>query len=132
MFEVGCRVIRGRDGRSGFIHDMEKQRCPMIEVRWDDTGIKQWLPAEEFRVWDKVEKPEPARVSGNGSTAPAYLKSLRSYERRQPRRVAIEALTENILRLSGKRKNRSLNKVKGLVKQFESGKRLPEYRPKGV
>ena len=77
-FHVGQRVIRKSSERSGFIYGKNRRRVPMLEVRWEDSGLKEWLPAEEFRLWDKSEIPPPTRTTYRGRTTLQYINHIQS------------------------------------------------------
>src|SRR5271167_648943 len=120
QFEVGSRVIRISSGESGFVHDMNKGRVVMVEVRWESTGKKQWLPEEEFRVWDKFSGPVTGPPGGveQQNLFDAAARQKASLEGRAAKRAyweekrRIERLTETLVGLSNNRKTRSRKKAK--------------------
>jgi hypothetical protein len=130
MFEVGDRIIRKSNELCACVTSSEKRRVLMVEVKWDATGLKQWLPAEEFRLWDKSDPPPPVRKTRWGRTTPGYIIGLRSsaqcYHERQQRLAKnstkrLENLTEALCSLSDRKKGRSQNKARKLIKKFNRG-----------
>lgn len=126
-FSVGDRIIRKSSQESGFVHETRKARTLMIEVRWESTGIKQWLPAEEFKAWDKATSPPVVQKTGWGNTTPAYLVELRRQQWKKPDRMQakvldrrIKRLTETLLNLSDKKKSKTKRKAKKLIAAFEN------------
>lgn len=125
MFEVGDRIIRKRDGESGFITDSRTARVLMLEVRWDSSESKQWLPAEEFKAWDRSDPPPPIKTNWTGRTTPAYLVDLR---RRNPvkknpmkeERKAQDKLADDLAGLSGRKPTRSRNKARKMISKFHA------------
>lgn len=125
MFEVGDRIIRKSNQQNGFVKSVEKRRVFMVEVHWD-TGIDQWLPAEEFREWDKSDIPPPVRLSTIGRTTPEYLVDLRRKNPIKPnpakaKKLAAQRLADDLSLLSDRKKNRSRNKAQKLISKFERG-----------
>lgn len=123
MFEVGDRVVRKSTEQAGFVHGVRKNKTLMIEVRWDASGLKIWLPAEEFRVWDKAEVPPPARITSWGRTTPLYLQLLGKAARSKAKRSRIakwnpEAAADKLLQLSAKG-NKGRNKARKLIAKIE-------------
>jgi hypothetical protein len=135
QLEIGSRVIRISTEESGFIHAMNKGRALMVEVRWESTGIKQWLPADQVRIWDKIAAPPPKPLTIWGRTTPEYLVSLRyklahdpavlqAREERKKKQKA-EKLADTLAGLSDRRKGRSKAKAKRLIRKFEKDPRKP-------
>ena len=123
MFEIGDHVIRKSNEQSGFIHDTRKAKVFMVEVRWE-SGIKQWLPAEEFRAWDKSETPPIAPLGYRGRTTPAYISHIRASkqckdERKRrfgkPTKKELEEVGDALMKLAKKKKQRGRNKAKKIV-----------------
>ncbi len=124
MFEVGDRVIRKRDGESGFITDSRTARVLMLEIRWDSTETKQWLPAEEFKAWDRSDAPPPVKLTWIGRTTPAYLVDLRRKNplKKDPmkeQRRAEAKLADDMASLSRRKKTRSRNKARKMVDNYQ-------------
>ena len=123
--EVGMRVARAA-GEYGFVVAKEKRRCWMIQVRWDSSGIKQWIPADQVRFCPVIEAPPVRKLSRRGKTAPAYLVKLRKTLRgSQPIQIkekesAVGKLANDLAGLSERRKNRSRHKAKHKIQVFES------------
>jgi hypothetical protein len=96
-------------------------------VRWEDTGIRQTLPVEEFRHWDKATVPPPMPISTpHGNTTPKYLVALREERAKHPeknrkkeRKLMEAQLAKDLIGLSDKRKNRTKNKAKKLIANFD-------------
>jgi hypothetical protein len=125
MYAVGDRIIRKRDGESGFITDTRKVRALMVEIRWDATGIKQWLPSEEFKPWDRSDAPPPVQKTWLGRTTPIYLVELRRKNplKKDPmreKRKAEERLADDLTGLSSRKKNRSRNKARKLIARWDT------------
>jgi hypothetical protein len=130
-FEVGNRVVHNSNERCGFIYSIEKRRVLMVEIRWEDTGIKQWLPAEELRLWNKAKTPPPKPVTPWGRTTPDYLVQMRyklshdpavlaERKERWAKKKKEEQLAKDLDRLSEKRKTRSRKKAKRLISKFKN------------
>jgi hypothetical protein len=126
--EVGMRVARAV-GEFGFVAATEKRRCWMVEVRWDSSGIKQWIPADQVRYSPVVEAPPVRKLPWRGKTAPAYLGKLRKTLRGvttknsvppQEKEKATKKLTGELAALSGKKKNRSRHKARRKIVVFEA------------
>jgi hypothetical protein len=134
--EVGDRIIRKFDRRAGFVHDVRIARTVMVEVRWDDTDGRQWLPAEEFQPWTQADPPPPpATVTRLGRTTPAYLLDLRrknplKKDSTRERKLAEQQLANDLAGLSGRKKTKSRSKAKKLIKRFEYGSAPQNMRRK--
>lgn len=124
--QVGMRVARAA-GEFGFVASIEKRRCWMVEVRWDDSGIKQWIPADQVRECPVVEAPAVKPSTSFGRTTPAYLVKLRKTLRQQrpknyvhpvQKKKEAERIADDLMRLSDKRKNRSRNKARRKIQIF--------------
>src|SRR5271170_5978015 len=99
MFEVGDRIVRRFSGLAGFVSATEKRRAAMVEIRWDATGLKQWLPAEEFEPWsEKQQLPPEVKTTSWGRTTPAYITRIRSSKQcKDERKNARANLSQNKL-----------------------------------
>jgi len=126
--EIGDQVVHKRTGEYGFARNVRKNRTLMVEVKWDVSGLTQWLPSEELRLPDKGEAVAPVKPTQWGRTTPAYLKDLRTKLRHErpkdfiypkEKRLAIEKLADDLVSLSTKRKNRSRHRAKGKIQYFE-------------
>lgn len=133
---VGDRIMRKSNLEGGCILGARKQSSGvyMVCVAWDSTGTEQWLPSEEVRPWDKLQAPPVAKPTPWGRTTPAYLVALRrdlrinSGGRKQTGKTAEDQLADKLAKLSGRRKNRSRQKAKKLVAEYERSKMAPEKR----
>ena len=126
MFEVGDRIVRKSNECCGFVISMEKRRTMMVEIRWDAPIPDQWLPAEEFREWDKSDEPPPTKVTSLGRTTPAYLVELRHKNplKKNPakmKKLAEQKLSDDLAALSNRRKQRTKGKAQKLIAKFEKG-----------
>ena len=126
-FSIGDRIIRKSSQEPAFVQDTRKARTMMVEVRWESTGLKQWLLAEEFKAWDKATAPPITQKTGWGNTTPAYLVELRRQQWKNPDRKQtkeldrrIKRLTETLVSLSDKKKSKSKRKAKKLIAAFEN------------
>lgn len=126
-FSVGDFVVHKLNEDKGFIRNLRKAKATMAKVRWEESGITQWLPSEELRLWDKATAPAPAKVTSRGNTTPDYLVGLRKKLRQNPHRFKKEnrkraeaRLAESLISLSGRRKGRTRAKAKKLITEFES------------
>src|ERR1700679_2130529 len=104
-FEVGDKVVRKSTLELGSVQSTRRAKALMVEVKWDATGVKQWLPAEEFQPWDKSELPPPPYVSPWGRTTPGYIIGIRSSaqvrdERKnrlsQPSKKSLETIADSL------------------------------------
>ncbi len=127
-WEVGQRILRKSNGREGYIHSIVRKR--LIEVRWTDTAVCEVLPIEEFRLPDRTEPPTAESRTSWGNTTPRYLVDLRKKLRSEPKppnpfevRASQERLANQLVGLSGKKKNRSRMKAQKIVAQFEARNR---------
>ena len=124
MFEVGDKVIRKTTEDVGYVHSIRKYKVLMVEVRIDATGLRQWFPAEEFRMWDKNEIPPQVELTRWGRTTPAYMVNLRNSKQvrdirdNRNKRYEEYRLAESLLALSDKRKQRTRNKAAKLIKDY--------------
>jgi hypothetical protein len=123
-YEIGSRVMRKYNDEWGFIHGIRQARTTMVEVRWEASGTKQWLPAQEVRPLDKTDAPPPVRPTSWGNTTPKYLTALRKQLRQNPNRFeardkarADKKLADKLVCLSDKRKNRSKMKAQKWVRK---------------
>ena len=126
-FEIGTKVVKLSTQAHGFVHDTRQKRALVVEVKWEHSGVKQWLPAEELRVCDALVAPPATRITPWGRTTPAYLRALRKTLREQPKtpnkailRKEEEKVADRLLSLSSKRKNRSKMKAKKIIAEFEA------------
>ena len=122
-FEIGMRVIRKRTDEAGFIRGVRKAKATMVEVRWETSGVSQWLPAEEVRVYDKSDPAPTPQRTGHGNTTPQYLVDLRKElrARRNTQYIAdrrVEKLRAALVGLSDSRKNRTKMKASKLIQKF--------------
>lgn len=132
-FEIGDKIIRISNEEVGFIHDTNKGKVIMVEVRWEATEIKQWLPAELVRPWDKASAPPTNALTGWGRTTPQHLIDIR-YElshdpvvlqqrkERWQQKKKEENLANTLFGLSNRHKTRSKKKAQTFIKKFEKGK----------
>ena len=74
--EAGMRVVRGA-GEYGFVLSREKRRIEMVEVRWEASGIRQTIPAEQVTPCPAVAPPPPRSLTPRGRSTPEYLVKLR-------------------------------------------------------
>jgi hypothetical protein len=123
-FQVGQRVVRKTSEQSGFIHEKRRGKVVMLEVRWEESGIKQWLPAEEFRLWDKSATPPPSGLGYRGRTTPDYISRIRSSKQCKDERnrrygkmtrKELEEVGNALMTLAGNKKQRGRNKAKKIV-----------------
>lgn len=126
MFEVGDRVVRKSNRKSGFISATEKRKVWMLEVRWDENSVQQWLPAEEFRQWDVSDPPPEVKTTPLGRTTPEYLVQLRlqhplKKNTAKRRRVAEQQLADDLMALSTRKKSRSKTKADNLINKYNAG-----------
>lgn len=122
-FRVGVRVVRR--GEYGFIHNLEKRRVWMAEVRWESTGVKEWLPLEELRPCDVAAPPPPVKPTPWQRTTPDYIVKLRKELRAKPQKpskileqLAQRELADRLLSLSGKHGARSKGKADKLIRRY--------------
>lgn len=125
-FETGQRVIHKASSRAAFVRSTAHKR--LIEVKWEDTGGVENRPSEEFRMWDRLTIPPSAVPAGRESGAPAYLVDLRNSLPETLRKnaanvkmAAEQKLKDELLSLSGNRKNRTAMKAKKKIAKFEKG-----------
>lgn len=125
--EVGMRVVRA-SGEFGFVADVEKRRCWMVEVRWELSGIKEWIPVDQVKRCPLICAPTAKPLTSWGKTTPSYLvklrKSLRdarpkNYVHPKEKQLAAEKFADELLSLSSQRKNRSRQKAKLKIQGFE-------------
>ena len=125
-FELGVRVVRKSDEQPGFIHNIRKNRVEMVEVRWESSGIKEWVPADSVRIWDKQQAPPRPHKTTRVNTTPGYLVNLRhkitvypQKNRKKEQSLRERQLAADLLSLSDKRKNRTKMKAQKLIANFD-------------
>lgn len=130
MFEVGDRIIRKTTRQAGAITNMRRSRALMLEVKWDQ-GTTQWLPAEEFMLWDVSDPPPAVPASSWGRTTPEYIRQIRSSrqckdEREKRHKIPspkeLNDLADALYGLSNKRPNQTKHKAARMIHRFESQK----------
>lgn len=128
-FEVGQRVIRGSNGQSGFIHAVEKRRTLMLEIKWESSGTKQWLPASEVRAWDKLSEPiktPPIDKRNRKQRTSEVLKldaELRKARREYwEKKKVVGMYGDYLYSLSDERKNRTKMKAKKVFSKIKTQK----------
>lgn len=124
-FSVGDKVMLKSTSRRGFVMATERRRTPMVEVKWEDDGLKQWLPADQFRPWDVLDAPTTLpRTSKLGRTTPDYIIQLRRskqvqdeyHERRK--RPKLDKMADRLCSLSDCKKQRSWNNAQRIIGEF--------------
>jgi hypothetical protein len=129
------RVMHKTNEQVGVIHSVRKGRVLMIEVRWEQTGIKQWLPAEEVRLWDKAIIPVTKPTTSWGRTTPEYIVKLRTTARHRKRisgqQREQKKVAEYLLSLSDTKKPRTKRKAHNAIKHYNAtGKMYPSTAKK--
>src|ERR1700690_4491136 len=57
-YEVGDRVMQKSSDEWGIVQATRQTRVLLVEAQWS-TGVKQWLPADQLRPFDKAQTPPP-------------------------------------------------------------------------